>query len=177
MARPHILTQDLIYELFEKAQSGEEPNLLLPCTIERAKYLSIQAQSLINKYTRESVLMFEPEHPLYCLGIYHDLSIKIVDRGLLVTRHSHPQNTPEQLVMRAAFKGPLQIKCGTEADAIALATKLRNVRHKILYGTLEEIKASIQGIQVEQAKDVVNITRVISIPINTNSKEPIDILP
>lgn len=165
MPRPHIMTQDLIYELFEKAQGGEESNLLLPCTVERAKYLSIQAQSLINKYTRESVLMFEPDHPLYGLGIYHDLSIKIVAQGLLITRHDQPQNTPDQLIMQAAFKNPLQIKCGTEADAVALATKLRNVRHRILYGTLEEIKGAIHGIQIEQSKNVVNIVRVISAPV------------
>lgn len=165
--RPHMRTQELLTRLFDEALASPSGQLFYPCSQSKARYLRINAQSIADKFMRESVLMFTSDDPLYGLGIYYNLRFTATEKGLLIHQTDTPPVNPQSILLRAAFLGGVTMQFTSEKQAIEFRTKLVSKQSRMV--ETEDYPEIIEGIKllvISQEGSVVKaIPAHLTIPI------------
>ncbi len=155
--RPHIKTQEILYEIFSHIQANALDEFFYGCGNVKAGYLLRHAQALIDRYTRESVVMFDPSDPLYGRGIFCNITPSLAEGGLLFRRLDHPQMTTQGVITAAAFLHPVMIEFADRKTAFTYLRKISTTVSRLLLDgdDIEEIKAGLRQIVVHQDKEIL----------------------
>lgn len=149
--RPHTRTQEILYGIFAEIQANALDEYFYDCGSTKALYMLRHAQALIDRYTRESVVMFEPTDPLYGRGIFCNITASPTEGGLLFRRLDRPQMSIQGVITAAAFLHPVLIEFSCHSEAYTFARRIASVLSKVIANDdMEEIKAGIRQVIVHQ---------------------------
>lgn len=150
--RPHTRTQEILYGIFSEIQANALDKYFYNCGNSKAQYLLRHAQALIDRYTRESVVMFDPSDPLYGRGIFCNITVSFAEGGLLFRRLNTPQMSIQGVITAAAFLYPVLIEFSCYSEAYTFARRITSVLSRVLANDdMEEIKAGLRQVIAHQA--------------------------
>lgn len=95
--------------------------VLYPCSVSRAEYLSRLITGLRYDSAIESIETYQPDEPLYGLGLYATLWAEPHERGLLVANFSEPPDSLAwRLIQARATMRPVELIHGVNPARVRL---------------------------------------------------------
>lgn len=142
---------------------------LYRCTVSRADYLSRIITGLRYESAIESIEIYQPDEPLYGMGLYSTIWAEPHERGLLIANFTDP---PDSLVWRliqcAAF-GDIELEhtVGVARTRLLKLQKKYPIFNKIWIETGPPVRARISEVTTEELVVVdidVDPTRAVPAP-------------
>lgn len=157
-----------IYPILDKAMELDPGKAVLhKCTAKRSDYLTRTIQGLRYDTAIESILMYEPNHPLYGRGMYATLWVEAAEQGLVAANLPEPyDNLMWRLIQCAATKKTVLLtgRSGSARQRLIRAQKkypevmgvlwIRKDPFAVCYANVDEEELIIVDIDINPTEEL-----------------------